>query len=555
MSYNNPINLNENKDLQVKVIYPNHESEYTNIRLKYGSAPQILLRGDLQDKEIIVQAINDNRYDTYYISDIHTHNFFTPSIFRYLYMGKADKDNLKTVHFTIPELASYFHRELNYEIDHDVNITGNLKIEPLEAKLENIGLCIKIHQGYSLKSNEDHTGFTFKNIIFFSFESETALSFNDIENLMYKAIRLLTWIIGYPVSVDSINVSDGENSGYLYLPMVKKLSKHDTNFPNSFMHSHLFREHFQIICNNFFIHKELFNDIWSRTIPLFDFTGVLEYEVMLYASILDKYFSHKINELNLYQATNENIDITGIEDFLKNNEDFRNLLTDQSLIEKIDVAQLFNIQKFQTLVQKQKTYFKYIGAKNLKIFINNNDFYNIKSIRDRAAHGVKEQLSTSKVQECLWKVKLLTMYFIYSDLGIKEDDFFKIISSTIHPTVKNCEIDQQLLDLKVGRTIFVKMNQSEIDKVEKLGIKTKVLDKQNDIYLFNYELSKMIQDYFKNDINSITENKTPIFYSYIDYMVYLLEQKKINKKAKFYNQVYIEQKNNKKLIHNVIILS
>lgn len=63
MSYNNPINLNENKDLQVKVIYPNHESEYTNIRLKYGSAPQILLRGDLQDKEIIVQAINDNRYD------------------------------------------------------------------------------------------------------------------------------------------------------------------------------------------------------------------------------------------------------------------------------------------------------------------------------------------------------------------------------------------------------------------------------------------------------------------------------------------------------------
>ena len=226
MSYNNPINLNENKDLQVKVIYPNNESEYANIRLKYGSAPQILLRGDLQDKEIIVQAINDNRYDTYYISDMHTHNFFTPSIFRYLYMGKADKDNLKTVYFTIPELASYFHRELNYEIDHDVNITGNLKIEPLEAKLENIGLCIKIHQGYSLKSNEDHTGFTFKNIIFFSFESETALSFNDIENLMYKAIRLLTWIIGYPVSVDSINVSDGENSGYLYLPMVKKLSKH-----------------------------------------------------------------------------------------------------------------------------------------------------------------------------------------------------------------------------------------------------------------------------------------------------------------------------------------
>lgn len=555
MSFNNPIKLNENKELPVKIIYPNNETEYKNIRLKYGSAPQIQLRGDLQDKEILVQTINDNRYDTYYIADIHTLNFFNPSIFQYLYMGNADKDNLKNICFTIPELASYFHRELNYEIDHDANISGNLKIEPLEAKIANLGLSIKIHQGYSLKSNEDNTGFRFKNIIFFSFESITVLSFQDIENLMYKAIRLLTWVLGYPVSVEAIDVSDRENSGYLYLPTVKKLSKYETNFPNSFMHSHFFREYFQIICNNFFGQNELFDDIWSRTIPLFDFTGVLEYEVMLYASILDKYFSHKINELNLYHAPNENIDTIRIENFLKTNEDFRNLLTDQSLIDRIDVTNLFNIQKFQTLVQKQKTYFKYIGAKNLKIFINHSDFYNIKSIRDRAAHGVKEKLPTSKVQECLWKVKLLTMYFIYSDLGIKEDDFFKIISNTIHPTVINCEIDKNLLDLKVGRTILIKMHQKEIDKVENLGISAKVIDKQNDIYLFNYEFSKMIQDYFENDINSITENKTPIFHSYIDYMKYLLEQKKIYKKAKFYNQVYIEQKNDKKMIHNVIILS
>ncbi len=59
--------------------------------------------------------------------------------------------------------------------------------------------------------------------MYFSFESDTALSFQDIENLMYESISLLTWVTGYPISPDSIEVSDGDKYAYLYLPVVKKL--------------------------------------------------------------------------------------------------------------------------------------------------------------------------------------------------------------------------------------------------------------------------------------------------------------------------------------------
>lgn len=183
----NPIKLTENQKISVKVKSSKGDFFNTDISLEYGRPPsiQIMLEGE---KELTAHPYRDDHRGDYYMSDFYDHSFTNHALFKYLFFGKANKDQIKKVYFTFPELSSYFHQELDYAIDNEVNISGNLKIEPLEVRINNLGLSVKIHQGYKLKSNDDHTGFSFKNIMYFSFESDTALSFQDIENLMYESI-------------------------------------------------------------------------------------------------------------------------------------------------------------------------------------------------------------------------------------------------------------------------------------------------------------------------------------------------------------------------------
>lgn len=553
MPENNPIRLTENKKISVKIKSSKGEFIHTDIDLEYGRPPSIQLRLDKDEKNITAHPLKDTHQGDYYISDFYKKLYFNNVLFKYLFLGKANKDQIKKVYFTVPELASYFHEELDYNLDDNANLSGSLKIEPLEARLNDLGLSIKIHQGYNLKSNDDHTGFSFKNIIYFSFESDTALSFQKIETLMYKSKSLLTWITGYPISIDSIEVSDGNNHAYLYLPLVKIIKKYDVSFPKSFMHRKFFREYFQKICTNYFEKKEIFEDIWSRTIPLFDFTGVLEYEVMLHASILDKYFSHQVPKFHKVTSQNYSEYISKIDRFFKDSDDFKKILEGSDLIDKIEAKYLFPKKKDLTLRKKQEIYFEHIGEENLKIFINNADFQIIKRIRDKAAHGIKDNLiDIDTVYKHLWKVKILTMYLIYLDLGIKEDDFFKIISITFHPIVLNCEIDKYLLDLATGKTIFIELEQCEKEKLNTLNTKINVFDKKEDGYFFNSKLSQMASDYFQEDV--ITEIDPSRYYSHEKYVQSLLNKRDINLKTKYYSEVHLKEKESKKLINNVIIL-
>lgn len=547
----NPIKLTENQKISVKVKSSKGEFFNTDIILEYGRPPsiQLMLEGE---KNLTAHPFKDDHHVYYYISDFYNNYSIDNAIFKYLFYGKANKDQIKKVYFTVPELSSYFQQELNFNLDNEVNISGKLKIEPLEARIDNLGLSVKIHQGYTLKHNDDHTGFSFQNIMYFSFESDTALSFQDIENLMYKSISLLTWITGYPISPDSIEVSDGDKNAYFYLPLVKKVKKYDVSFPKSFMHIKFFREYFQTICSNYLEKKEIFEDIWSRTLPLFDFTGVLEYEVMLYASILDRYFSYQISKLNICEDQNYDSYVSKVEEFLSNSDDFKTLLEGTDLIQKLKVKNLFPKAEDRTFIQKQKAYFRHLGEDKLNIFIKKGDFFNIKSIRDRAAHGSKEKLDTDTVYKYLWKVKILTMYFIYIDLGIKEDDFFKMVSITFHPIAMNCEIDKYLLDIATDTTILIKLEQGEKEKLNKLNTKINVFNRQKDSYFFNSEFSQMASDYFSGDV--ITEIDLSRFYSHEKYVQSLINQKDIDLKTKYYSKVYLQEKKGKKLINNVIIL-
>ena len=159
---------------------------------------------------------------------------------------------------------------------------------------------VGLHQYYRLSNTSTKNGFQFTSSMNLVFEFENAITFSEIEKYLYKSRNLFTWITGFPIKVSKIEVSDGENRGTLYIPTVKDTSEHDLSYPNSFMLAGRLRDHFVKICESYFVKNTFeFENIWSRTIPLYNFNGVLEYETMLYTAILDKYCSYKVDQLNL----------------------------------------------------------------------------------------------------------------------------------------------------------------------------------------------------------------------------------------------------------------
>lgn len=220
--------------------------------------------------------------------------------------------------------------------------------------------------------------------------------------------------------------------------------------------------------------------------------------------------------------------------------------------DKLEAKALFPKKKRLTFKEKKEIYFNHIGEERLKIFINSDDFKNIKDIRDRAAHGAPEKLDTDIVYKYLWKVKILTMYFIYMDLGIKENDFFKMISITFHPIALNCEIDKHFLDIATDKTILIELEQAEKEKLKNLSTKVNVFYKKENSYFFNPEFSEMASNYFSEDV--ITEIDPSRIYSHEKYIQSLLTQREIDLKTRYYPVIYLQEDDSKIMINNVIII-
>ncbi|MCL1127934.1 hypothetical protein [Shewanella surugensis] len=457
-----------NLELNVRVT----EGEYCKLEIKHGKVPALshvsnhLYFYENNSDIVQVEGFTEQLAPKYLLSgaiDSGTHLF---KLFRYVYSGKAEITKLKKVYFTLPELAPYFNNEISRNLEQNGDLSGNITIEPMDATVFKDDQVIKVglKQYYRLSNND---GFKFTNSIILFFEFEKLITFSEIEKYLYKSKNLFTWITGFPITVSKIEVSDGDNNGTLYIPTVKNTSEHDLSYPNSFMLSGPLRKHFKIICESYFVKNEFeFEEIWSRTINLYNINGILEYETMLYTAILDKYCSYKVNKLNLDSMLDEDeyaklmgklsalisSDTELVKAFSKGIQtDLSNMAVLREAIPNRSTA---------TFKQKVKKYLRCIGKNVTEVFFSNDDLHLIKGIRDRAAHGEVEQLSTDTVSNIYWKLRMLVTYLIYRDLGLSDNDFLEVISFTLNPLVLNCNIDKFKLDTKLQKGIVLPVSES-----------------------------------------------------------------------------------------------
>lgn len=550
--------LTEDLELNVRIT----EGEYCKLKIEYGKIPMLSHVSKhsyfYENNEDVVQVEDFTKQlaPKYLLSGAMNSRSHSSKLFRYIYSGKAETTKLKKVYFTFPELAAYFNNEISRNLEQNGDLSGNVTIEPMEATVlkEDQTIKVGLHQYYRLSNTSTKDGFQFTSSMTLVFEFENAITFSEIEKYLYKSKNLFTWITGFPVKVSKIEVSDGENRGTLYIPTVKDTSEHDLSYPNSFMLAYRLREHFVKICESYFVKNTFeFENIWSRTIPLYNFNGVLEYETMLYTAILDKYCSHKVDQLNLDTMLDEDeytelmgklsALISGDTELVKTFS--KGILADLSNVKVLREA-LPN-RSAATFKQKVKKYLNHIGKHVTEVFLSNADLHFIKDVRDRAAHGEVEQFTTDQVSKIYWKLRMLVTYLIYKDLGLSDDDFLKVISFTFNPLALNCDTDEFKLDTKLNKAIALPVSESVFSELlSKLRVHL-VLTRNENLYEVHKEYTAKLSNYFS------VENSTDRKINRLDeYVKTLLENPKLE--AKYTGNAYITHKRKSHKLHSIILV-
>ena len=550
--------LTENLELNVRIT----EGEYCKLKIKYGNIPVLSHISkhsyfhENREDVIQVESFTEQLASKYLLSDAINSGTPSSKFFRYVYSGKAETTKLKKVYFTFPELAAYFNNEISRNLEQNGNLSGNVTIEPMETTIlkDDQDIKIGLYQYYRLSNTSTNDGFKFTSSMTLVFEFENFLTFSEIEKYLYKSKNLFTWITGFPIKVSKIEVSDGKNRGTLYIPTAKDTSEHDLSYPNSFMLADRLRKNFVKICESYFVKNTFeFENVWSQTIPLYHFNGVLEYETMLYAAILDKYCSLKVDQLNLDTMLDE-------DEYTKLTSKLSDLISsDTELVKTFSkgvLADLSNVQILRealpnrsgaTFKQKVKMYLKHIGKHVTELFMSNDDLHLIKNVRDRAAHGEVEQFTTSEVSKIYWKLRMLIIYLIYKDLGISDDAFLKVISFTLNPLVLNCVPDKFKLDTKLNKAISLPVSESVFnDLSSKLQVHL-VLTRNENLYEVHKEYTTKLFNYFS------ARNSTNKKIIYLDeYVQTLLDNSKL--KAKCIGNAYVTHKRNSHELHSIIIV-
>ncbi|WP_394157629.1 ApeA N-terminal domain 1-containing protein [Vibrio campbellii] len=552
------LTLDCEKTINVKL----DDGRYAILTLERGRYPKLDCANEFdsfisQDiDEVVVHDYVSGGKSTFYLSGRHNSSY-DDELFDHVYTGDANRKKITQVSFIMPQLSVYFNHEIKRRFEESGDMLAQTHIESLNAELINSKSIksVDIFQSKHLKDNDYGDGFVFTSTLDINFTYDAPVSMSEISKLRFKVINLFTWIFGTSSYLTRIDLFDEDsNKGYLYVPTHKAKETEKVSQPYPFMPADQLRASFQAICQSYFVENSfVFDEIWAKTIPLFSIKNVLEYELMLYASILDKYFSYKVDQHELSNVMPQN-DYAKLISRLANVAENEPLITDAidkgsivNIANEVTLKRLIPNSNATTFNKKAKIYLRYIGKTVSDVFINDKDFYQIKEIRDRAAHGEMEVLHTQQVYLFLNKIKMLTMYLIYRDLGISDHSFLELLCLPFHEIKQGCVQDTFKRDVALGKANIMQVNESTFNFVKKeRGILSFVFSREQHTYHVDKKLTLCLKEAFWGGKTTINK--------YRNLEEFVQSQIPNNKKAAYLSESYIRYGNQTYLMRGIIVI-
>ncbi|KON53775.1 hypothetical protein ACX02_15590 [Vibrio parahaemolyticus] len=432
-------------------------------------------------------------------------------VFKAAFTGTFNAKRIVKVSFYTHDLSDLFSFDISDSKYLDDNGFLRLKFEPIQSSFTSEFGYVKFSIALTYNSKHELGKICFDYQMAINLEFDDFISIDNVEKIMYQLKQFFSTIIAHNFSFDEIAIRDDNGElGSLYF------ATNDEDYSSLKRHQHLLdtrylRVKIDTLLKSFFESNAFeFNKIWSRVPPLLQLKHLLEYEVLIYGSILDKYVKYQCKDI---------------------------------------------IQPDWTF---RKAYKEFLNKNELKKwlvpFFHNGDFNEVKSIRDRAAHGEMEQLPNQKVHNVLAKLKALIFFLMYRDLGLTEQEIISLLFNRghghFHPILRNCEFERYKLNALLPCNERIKEIQAKKgenlkflnDKTDYLVFLKETLPSNNNVYTLLPELSERLLKRFIQERHywrHIHDLKDMVWLMLPDIL-------KRNKEVSFVNYLYLKTESHQK---------
>lgn len=305
--------------------------------------------------------------------------------------------------------------------------------------------------------------------------TQNAITLEHAESLTYKVKNLFSLLLMAPLSIESVWLVDGEgkNRTPLYFSTISHSGPPYRNTIDCLIHPRRISNDigWSTIFESYFSDEktEVFENMWSRIPMLLSYRGTWDYQILGYVSILDSYCSghsaRKGKKLGGADYKSLRMDLCLVIDRYQESlgDEYKEVLV--SFKEGINSIKNTSLPTF-----REKYNFMLSGVdERIRKIVNfsTDEFRDIKSIRDSAAHGLpidtKENRDISYEFSLKDRLLVLLTYLVFRDMGISPIEFAKSLKYTFAQFVMNSGINTVERDKLAGTVPFWCVDKNNFD--------------------------------------------------------------------------------------------
>lgn len=313
------------------------------------------------------------------------------------------------------------------------------------------------------RTGEDHI--LHEHVLFCLERHDTHFSIEDIQATGMDLLRLLSILIAHPVSIISIQaVCEKGNSCTVFFPSYSQVEREATEkdrfLRQCFIQQQNIHNQWESILNRYF--NSSYREIsWARLAGMQRYEGFWEYRALGYVSLLDKYVTQRFTNANHPSVPSKEVKTKLKEAIRLHSPQLEKNQCNTLMSRLIDAFQIGSFaEKYQHAISdSDQDMMKVIN-------ISEDDFRQIKRVRDKIAHGDAIGLSDDdfgRTQVIVDKIVLLMTYWAFMDFGLKNEDFLRCLDTTHNYLVRTAKPDTMHIDRKLRPNIFFTVSKKDFD--------------------------------------------------------------------------------------------
>lgn len=306
----------------------------------------------------------------------------------------------------------------------------------------------------------------------FVFERDCGFSVFELKEKSFELSSLLSVLTANPISITSVWIGfDAVRSPLpIYFSAFKKVDRGASS--GAFWLSCLAQresldEKWQLVFDRYY-GSAFRKTTWIRLAGMQRYEGFWEFNIFGYVSLLDEYVSSYSALYGQIAPKPENVKV---EKFIRRVKGIKPPL-DVGQIESLSLLaeSVFRVRRELTFRDK---YDYAIGLTDKDVLsvvsLTSEDFFLIKKIRDKVAHGNTPDLTGGSYQgiHCIVeKIALLITYWAHNDLGFSASDFLASLRYTHNKLSFNPRINKVHLDRVTGSAKFISVSEPVFRRFE-----------------------------------------------------------------------------------------